>query len=233
MINQTTPLRSGFLIPDIFMSRIVVFANGEFSQPDMLRRWLRPTDRIYCADGGTVHALYLGITPDVIVGDLDSVPAHIIPQLEGNGVIVHRYPQAKDQTDLELTLEYALAENPDEIMLVSAMGGRIDQMLANVFLLSREAYRHTRMTLVHENQLAVLVRGGQTETITGQAGDTVSLVPLSPEVDGVTFTGVAWPLHQATLTFGSSWSISNQMTGNEATVTIAAGMALFIHLHQI
>jgi thiamine pyrophosphokinase len=138
------------LILDNFMSRIIVFVNGVFTQPDRLREWLRSTDRIYCADGGTMHALSLGLTPHVVVGDLDSLPPELIPRLESSGVTIHRYPRAKDQTDLELTLDYAVKENPDEIVLVSAMGGRIDQMLANIFLLTRDAYRHIRMTLVNE-----------------------------------------------------------------------------------
>ena len=119
------------------MSRIVIFANGVLNQPDLLRARLRPTDHIFCADGGTRHALALGLTPEAIVGDLDSLPAKIVSQMERAGVTIHRHSVEKDYTDLELALALAVTNKPDEILLVTALGGRLDQMLANLLLLIR------------------------------------------------------------------------------------------------
>jgi len=215
------------------MSRIIIFANGDLNQPTRLRGHLRPDDRIFCADGGTVHAVALSLTPEIIIGDLDSLPPELAAEMENRGVKIQRHPRHKDQTDLELALDLAAAHQPDEIMLVTALGGRLDQMLGNILLLTRPAYAPIRLTLVDGPQRATLLRGGERLTITGQVGDTLSLIPLTSTVNGVTLTGVGWPLQQATLSLGSTLSISNQLTGPKADVEIGDGLALVIHISMI
>jgi thiamine pyrophosphokinase len=223
------PSSGGFL----FMSRIVIFANGDLTEPEKLRRRLCPTDRIFCADGGTVRALALGLTPEAIIGDLDSLSMDLVSQLEAEGVAIHRHPVRKDQTDLELAFELAIVENPDEILLVTALGGRLDQTLANIFLLTRPAYSSVQLTLVDGSQSARVLHSHQILTLTGQPGDTLSLVPLTPIVQQVNLTGVEWPLVEATLTFGSTWSISNALVAPRATIQIGEGMILAVHIEAL
>ncbi len=212
------------------MSRIVIFANGNLTEPNSLRQRLRADDRIFCADGGTAHALALGLTPEAIIGDLDSLSPDLIAQMEAAGIAIYRHPVRKDQTDLELALQLAAAEQPDEILLVTALGGRLDQMLANIFLLTRPEYDSVQLTLVDGPQWARVLRPHQTLTVTGQPGDTLSLVPLTPTVEQVNLTGVEWPLMGATLTFGSTWSISNALTASQATIQIGEGLVLVVQI---
>lgn len=214
------------------MARIVIFANGVLTQPDRLRAYLRPDDHIFCANGGTRYALALGLTPEAIIGDLDSLEPELVTELETAWVTIHRHPVDKDQTDLELALERAVAEQPDEIVLVTALGGRLDQMLANILLLTQPQYASVKLTLVDGSQWATLLRSHQAETITGQPGDTLSLIPLTPTVTQVTLSGVKWPLEQATLSLGSTWSISNELTGQRANVRIGEGLVLVIRLEH-
>jgi thiamine pyrophosphokinase len=214
------------------MTRIIIFAHGLLNRPEALRLTLTATDRIFCADGGAYHALALGLTPEYVIGDLDSLSPEVISQLETAGVKLCRYPVDKDQTDLELTLQHAMAEKPDEIVLVAALGGRLDQTLANILLLSRDEYRSAQLSLVDGAQWATLMRGPQTRIVQGQPGDILSLVPLTPLVKGVDLTGVVWPLAEATLTFGSTFTISNALAEQQATVTIAEGKVLLIHLDK-
>ncbi len=214
------------------MSRIVIFANGILNQPELLRVRLRPTDRIFCADGGALHTLALGLTPEVIIGDLDSLPAEIVEQMEAAGVTIHRHPTAKDETDLELAIELAVARQPDEILLTTALGGRLDQMLANILLFTRPDYASIQLSLVDGSQWATLLRSRQTITIQGQPGDTLSLIPLTPTVHQVNLTGVKWPLAGATLSLGSTLTISNALAAHQATVQIGKGMVLVIHIDK-
>ena len=212
------------------MSRIVIFANGVLTEPDRLRHRLRPTDRIFCADGGTAHALALGLMPQAIIGDLDSLPPQLISEMEAAGVAIYRHPARKDQTDLELAFQLAIAQKPDEILLVTALGGRLDQMLANIFLLTRPEYASTRLTLVDGRQEATVLHAHQAVTLTGQPGEVLSLVPLTPTVQQVKLTGVEWPLEGATLLFGSTLSISNALIANQATIQIGDGTILVVHI---
>lgn len=214
------------------MNRIVIFANGILNQPDKLRARLHPTDRIFCADGGTRHALALGLTPEAVIGDFDSLAAETVLQMEAAGVTIHRHPVNKDYTDLELTLELAVSEKPDEILLVTALGGRLDQTLGNLLLLTRPEYAPVQLTVADGVQWATLLRSHQTITITGQPGDTLSLIPLTATVQGVDIAGVKWPLENATLSLGSTLTISNTLTEPQATVKIGEGMVLLIHFDK-
>ncbi len=214
------------------MSRIVIFANGTLVEPDLLRSQISPTDRIYCADGGTQNALALGLTPQAIIGDLDSLSSDLVSRLESEGVAVHRHPTRKDQTDLELAFQKAVDEHPDEILLVTALGGRLDQMLANILLLTRPEYAPVRLTLADGPHRAMLVRANEKASISGQPGDTLSLIPLTPTVRQVNFVGVEWPLEQATLSLGSTWSVSNVLVEQQATVQIGEGLLLLVHLDK-
>ena len=116
--------------------RAIIFANGDAPDQKTIERWITPTDRIIAADGGTRHALSVGITPHVVIGDLDSLAEADRDQLERAGVPFIVYPTHKDYTDLELALRYALEQGATDIMIFSALGGRWDQSLANLMLLS-------------------------------------------------------------------------------------------------
>lgn len=211
------------------MSRIIIFANGNLTNPDSLQKQLRPTDRIFCADGGTYHALALEYTPHLIIGDLDSLTDETRQTMQAAGVEIRGFPANKDETDLELALNAAFEAQPAEIWLVTALGGRLDQMLANIMLLTRPAYASIPLTIVDGPDKARVLRAPVEHSIHGQPGDILSLIPLSATVTGVDFHGVGWPLEQATLSMGSTWTISNELVGTEATLRLGEGMLLLVH----
>lgn len=214
------------------MSRIVIFANGTLTEPDRLRAYLRSADRIFCADGGTHNAQALDLKPEAIIGDLDSLTSELVAEMKAAGVAIEEHPARKDQTDLELAFELAMAEQPDEILLVTALGGRLDQMLANVLLLTRPDYAGVQLTIAEGAQWITLLRAHQSLIVEGQLGDTLSLVPLTAIVTGVNIQGVEWPLDEATLSLGSTWSISNRLAGPQATVQIGEGMVFVVHIDK-
>jgi len=207
--------------------RSIIFINGIISDYPSLNRWLETDDHLICADGGVRHCLAMGLQPTVIVGDLDSAPPQVVEDLVAQGVAVERHPPAKDQTDLELAIERALHDGADEILLLGALGGRLDQTLANLLILAQREWP-VPIRLAEENQLAQVLTPGKTLSLDGQIGSTVSVVPLSPEVKGITFSGLAYPLENATLCLGSTRGISNEIALPPATITIDEGMLLVI-----
>jgi len=208
--------------------RAVVFVNGEVSDYAMLARWVQPGDYLVGADGGTRHILALGLKPDVVVGDLDSLPPATVEALAAQGVAIERHPVAKDQTDLELALDRALHDGAGEILLLGALGGRLDQTLANVLILAQRAWPAT-IRLAEGNQVAQLLRGGDRLVLPNTVGSTVSALAISPQVTGVTYHGLAYPLVNATLTLGSTRGVSNVISASPATITIATGFLLIVH----
>ena len=207
--------------------RAVIFVNGTILDYTQLARWLRPDDYLIAADGGARHCAALGILPAVLVGDLDSITPELLAEYEQAGVAIERHPPRKDETDLELAVRRAVADGATEILLLGALGGRLDQTLANLLLPARQEWT-VSILLADGRQLARVVRGGESVTIRGAEGDTVSVVPMSAEVTGITYTGLEYPLVDATLRLGSTQGVSNRMAGESATIRIASGILLVV-----
>jgi len=207
--------------------RAVIFINGTIDDYATFASWIAADDYLVAADGGARHCLALGLRLDAVVGDFDSLEPVLVEQLAAAGVLIERHPVAKAQTDLELAIEFALHQGATEILLMGAVGDRLDQTLANLLILAQREWLAT-LTLVERNQLAQLVRPGQTLILQAQVGDTVSILPVSDTVTGITYTGMRYPLINATLHLGSTRGISNEVAATPATVTITTGRLLVI-----
>lgn len=212
--------------------RAVVFANGLLSDPEGVRVLLQPGDLLIAADGGSRHALALGLTPDILVGDLDSLDEKEVSHLESSGVEMIRHPAHKDFTDLELALHVALERGAAEVLVFGALGARWDQTLANLLLPAAAGLQGCRIALVDSGQEIRLIRGGETLQVHGRPGDTLSLIPLSGDAHGVTTERLEYPLHGETLLFGATRGISNVLLGEIASVAVVEGLLLCVVIHQ-
>ena len=209
--------------------RAIIIAGGESAKGQDWRHWRGEADLIIGADGGAMHALAGGLLPHWVVGDMDSLDSQERAQLEAHGCRFHVHPRAKDETDLELALTYAAEQGAKEILILGALGGRLDHTLANVLLLALPALDGLRVRIVEGDQQALLLRGGEAVTLSGRPGDLVSLLPLGGEVKGVSTMGLAWRLEDARLQFGLSRGVSNEMTATEARSQVENGFLLVIH----
>ena len=211
-----------------YMSRIIIFANGDLPNLEKARTLLRPDDFILCADGGTRHALALGLTPNVIVGDMDSLPANFqISTFDGEIVL---YPKDKNETDLELAITHALTLNPAQILILAALGGRMDQTLANIALLAD--LRLSTFDIRLSDSVEEIFFCRDQAKVEGRSGDIVSLIPWQGEVTGVFTENLKWHLHHETLYPDKTRGISNEMTADVASVQIRSGLLLIIHRTQ-
>jgi len=212
--------------------RAVIFANGNLTRPANPLAELRSEDLIIAADGGAYHCQALGLTPDVLIGDLDSITKEVRENLSRLGTQLILYPRDKDETDLELALRFAVDHNAEEILLLGILGGRLDQTLANLLLLSRPEWQPARLMVADGPDFALLIRPGSPLTLQAQTGDIVSLIPLTRTVTGVSTEGLRWSLQDATLEFGSTLGISNETTQEIARVEIKTGQLLAVHIEQ-
>ena len=207
--------------------RAIIFANGEASDLEMVRYWVKQADLIIAADGGTRNALSVGVMPQIVIGDLDSLAQADREQLNRAGVELIVYPTRKDYTDLELALRYALDQAATEIVIFSALGGRWDQSLANLMLLTLPELAQIP-TLIVDHHLSVQAIRDRAE-IKGRAGDILSLLALKGDAQGVSIEGCEYPLHEATLPFGATLGISNVLTAPIAKITVKQGIILALH----
>lgn len=212
--------------------RTVIIANGDAPTVEDIRRWLRAGDRLICADGGARAATRLGLMPQVVIGDFDSLSEDDLQHLAGRGAALHRYPAHKDETDLELALNHAvasLAGEPGEIVILGALGGRLDQTIANVMLLAMPALAGAHVLIAAGNEQTFLITPDQPADLRGTPGDIVSLIPFGGDARGVRSEGLEYPLRDEPLIFGPARGVSNVMLGHRARVTIREGRLLCVH----
>lgn len=212
------------------MSRIIIFANGHLPNLDAARALLRPDDFLIAADGGTRHVLALGRIPNVIIGDLDSLTFDLQPLTE-QGAQVIQYPRDKNETDLELAIQHAIDLKPDQILIVAALGGRLDQTLGNLSLLSDPRLSTFDLRLDDGVEEAFFCRK-QVE-VQGRSGDLVSLIPWGGVVEGVRTQGLRWPLSNETLVPHKTRGISNELLAETASIQIQTGLLLIVHRRLI
>ncbi len=214
------------------MARIVIFANGELPDEGRALSLLQPSDLIVCADGGTRRALSLGLKPHVLIGDLDSMEAADRQSALAAGAKIEQHPHDKNETDLELAIRYALAQAPATILIVAALGRRLDQTIGNIALLTAPELAGLDVRLDDGLEEAFFCRGRS--EIEGRPGDIVSLIPwAAAPVEGVQTDGLRWALHAETLYPDKTRGISNEMLETTARISIAAGLLLVIHRRQM
>ena len=209
--------------------RVVVVASGTVADDDA--RWLESAAMVIAADGGAAALDRLSRWPDLLVGDLDSADAGLVARLEADGVEIRRHAADKEATDTELAVEAALAAGATEVVILGALGGRrLDHELANLLLLTDGRLARVDARIVHGPTTARVLVGGGSARLDGAPGSLVSLLPIGGDAEGVTTTGLRWPLDGATLPFGASRGVSNQILTTPASVSLERGQLLLVEI---
>lgn len=199
------------------MGKCVIFCAAEF---DRLAEPLGTEDFVIAADGGLVHTEKLGITPDVIIGDFDSLG--FTP--EGANV----FPVEKDDTDAMLAVRRGLALGYRDFILYGSLDGpRLDHTVANFQTLQFLADHGARGILVGRDTLVTVVKNGSIRFSAGKDG-TISVFCMGPDARGVTERGLYYSLEDGVLTSGFPLGASNHFTGKEAEITVKDGSLLII-----
>ena len=210
--------------------RAIIIANGQIQDSDSHRSLVTPTDLIICADGGADNALALGLQPQVVIGDLDSLDESLRSRLEKQHCQFIAHPARKDETDLELAVKYAAEQGAQEMLILGALGYRLDHALANVLLLALPELRSIKAKILNGRREVFLIR--DEALIEGQVGDTLSLLPLTEEVTGIYSEGLEYPLENGTLYLGPARGISNVLTTPQARVRVGQGLLLAVIIHN-
>ncbi len=190
--------------------------------------WSDAIGLVVAADGGAGTAEQLGLRPDLLVGDLDSIDPAALAAIRAAGVPIETASAAKDESDTELAIRAALARGADRLTIVGGLGGRPDHLLANIGLLALPGLADRPTELLDGATRVTLVRGPGAAELAGRVGDLVSLLPLGPGVVGVSATGVEWPLDDEPLPVGPARGLSNRRTAPIARIAIRSGLLVAI-----
>jgi thiamine pyrophosphokinase len=209
------------------LQRIIIFANGELPDSDKAKSLLQNEDYVICADGGTHYAQILNVTPNLIIGDLDSAERGTLDKYKEANVSIELYPRDKNETDLELAIHRAIQLKPKQIIVVAGLGGRLDQTLANITLLSDPRLSSLDVRL-DDGVEEIFICRARVE-VRGKSGDLVSLLPWQGVVSEVQTANLKWVLQKETLYPNKTRGISNELTADTASISIGSGLLLIIH----
>ncbi len=178
-------------------------------------------DYVICADAGYLKAIECGITPDLVVGDFDSLGR--IPELENIDV----HPAEKDETDTFLALTCGMERGYGNFMIFGALGGRLDHTFANLQLLKYLCEKNVSCTLVSERETVTAIKNSSFSFPEGERG-TVSVFSLSDESKGVFERGFKYTLENAVLTSSFPLGVSNELTGEGGEISVSDGVLMII-----
>lgn len=200
------------------MAKCIVFCAGGFSG---LAEPVGKDDLVIAADGGLVHTQKLGIEPQIILGDFDS-----LGYVPGGAQV---FPAEKDDTDAMLAARAGLERGCREFVIYGGLDGpRLEHTVANFQTLQFLADRGANAWLVGEKQTVTVLKDGALRFSANAAG-YLSLFCLGEDSTGVTLQGLKYPLTEGTLTAGFPLGVSNQFVGKPASVSVKAGSLLVIY----
>ena len=197
------------------METCIIFCAAAF---DGLAAPLKPGDYLMAADGGVAHLEKLGLKPNGIIGDFDSLG--YVP--EGAEV----FPVEKDDTDAMLAVRKGLELGFRDFIIYGGLDGpRLDHTVANFQTLQFLADNGATGCLVGRDYMITVIKNGAIAFGEGAEG-IFSLFCLGPDARGVTIEGLYYPLTDGTLTPGFPLGVSNHFTGTPAKITVRDGSLL-------
>lgn len=199
--------------------RGVIISAGTVTDYEYIRSLTEDTDFIVCADGGLSHCRNLDLTPDLIVGDFDSLKE----QLPDDGTEILTFPAEKDYSDTHMAVMEAKKRGCDNFLLVGCSGTRLDHTLSNIGLLEALRREGIKAELVDRNN--IMFSAEKHQLIHGRPGMNISFIPVDP-VKGLTLRGFKYPLDKANIDLFHSIWISNVLEGEVGEVTFDSGVLI-------
>ena len=188
---------------------------------------MREQPYVAAADGGARVLAELGLWPQLLIGDGDSLDAHTLEQCRAAGVDCRTLPREKDSTDGEAALVAALEAGYRDFAVFGAFGNMPDHQMGNLLL--PLAYRDRWDTLTFYGRDCRAFYCFDAARIHGAPGDTVSLLPLSATVRGIYLHGFRYPLAGADTALGDSLCLRNELSADEGCIEFSHGIMLVIH----
>jgi thiamine pyrophosphokinase len=216
------------------IKKALIVANGSIKNAALTYKRISKLYRfdigtlIIAADGGAKNCLSMGISPDIVIGDMDSINISIIEKLNVKEKTIKfiSSKSEKDESDTQLAVDYAAGRRIKDILIVGASGDRIDHSLANLLLLSSPAYEGLSIKMLTDN-FEIFV-SNKSLSIKGEPGKLLSIFSLTPYTFFIKTTGLKYRLKDEKLLFSPVRGLSNVFTCKDAKIDISEGSLLLL-----
>lgn len=181
-------------------------------------------------DRGVVTLLNSGIHPEIAIGDFDSVSTAEFAEMKRKVNNLKKYKPEKDETDMELGLNWALEQKPAAIRIFGASGGRLDHFFANIQLLIKPVLAGipTVIEMIDRNNWLSVKGPGRYRIEQTNRHKYISFIPVSLHVEGLTLEGFKYPLKDCSISLGSTLCISNELTCDYGTFSFSEGILIVV-----
>jgi thiamine pyrophosphokinase len=181
-------------------------------------------------DRGVYNLIKRNIKPVIAFGDFDSVTAEELIDIEIQVEEMKRFRPEKDETDMELALNWALDQKPEAIRIFGATGGRLDHLFANVQLMVKPLMGGTEVTIfLIDRQNSVMAKGPGSYRIEKMINKKyISFVPVTLHIVDLTLEGFKYPLNNRHISIGSTLCISNELISDYGTFSFSEGILLVV-----
>jgi len=205
----------------------LIFAGGDAPLPH-LSQFLPHAQWRIAADSGLDHALALGVTPDVVVGDSDSVSNEALALAHSLDIEFISAPTDKDFTDTELALSHAVHLGAQKIVVVSAGGGRFDHAHGLLASLFHPEWAHIHIEAFIDTAHVFALHGPSSLHIEGKQNSLVALHAMNGIAHGISTEGLRWQLRNESLAPWVSRGVSNELTGTSGDISLQSGALLVV-----
>ena len=205
---------------------VLIIVNGD--APSNLDHLICNHDFVIAVDGGLHHLLSLGLFPDLLIGDLDSISEDELKTCQDQHVEILRFKPEKDESDLELALREAKKRDFGKFTIACATGGRLDHTFSNIALLFHPSLAGSEVSIQGEKTMVFMV--DSEIALDTNPGDIISLFPWGEPALGVNTVGLAYPLTYETLLPYETRGLSNVCLAYQASVSLQHGQLLLFHI---
>lgn len=204
--------------------RVLIIGAAPIGKKEKLSKIIKDIDYVICADGGFNNAKRLGIRPDLVMGDMDSIKG-ILPKK----INFIKFPVEKDDTDMMLCVKKALEMGAEEVVIIGGIGGdRIDHTIANICILKFLDEINISHRLIGDTQELLVLGEEKSLKIKNLEGHTISVFPVGHNLCKVWYDGLYYKMSGDNIYINNPVGISNRVISRNSTVEILKGSALVI-----
>lgn len=209
--------------------RAALILNGSIDDYQKIKNRIEENNykALIAVDGGANHLYKMGLVPDYIIGDMDSIEEEAFNHYNSEGCVFEKFPTRKSETDAELGV--ILAEKMEFMCLdiYASLGGRIDHEIANVLLLYYIQKKGIFPRIISDSEEIHLLENDEL-ALEGKAGDIVSIIPIKGDAKGVTLRNLEYPLEEFDMEYSIPRGVSNVMLEDICYIDVRDGSILVI-----
>ncbi len=201
---------------------VLVLAGGKEVSKKTLMNYAEKAELVIGVDKGAETAFKHNVKVDLLIGDFDSIDKKL---LSSNSIKKIKYPVEKEKTDLELALDYISERNYENVLILSALGNRIDHTLGNIFLLERYKFRDIKII---DDISEIFILDEKDLILKNKKGFLLSIIPVSRKIEIEKIEGVKYSLGNRIVERSSTLCISNLINKEICCMSIKTGKAFIV-----